>query len=260
MTIDQFVAKYNGVHIDEDGYYGAQCWDTVARYAREVVGCSPFPTGSGGAEGLYRLFLPPIPTSFIRVPASDLRKGDIVVWSKEFYNPFGHTALVWERDGNSILVFEQDGAKDYNGDGNADGVAYVAQRTITNQVSGGLRPIKGVISNMPTENEVRNFLSSYLNIKNPSKEQVAYYTARPWSELAGNICDNMLGRIQPRPKEIVDFLKKYLEKVATEKDVNYYTVRPWQVLFDDVSTTLKNRGNTPVNKTVVLEYINKNLS
>lgn len=137
---DAFVAKYNGVYIDEDHYYGSQCWDVVARWAREVWGCPYFPTGSGGAEGLYRLFIEPIPTFFDRVPAGDLKKGDVVVWSADFYPPYGHTALVWERDGNTIFVLEQDGSKDFNSDGNADGVSYIAQRTITSKVAGGLRP------------------------------------------------------------------------------------------------------------------------
>jgi len=61
MDIDQFIAQTNGTHVDEDGYYGAQCWDLVAKYARVVVGCPSFPTGSGGAEGLYRIFADPIP-------------------------------------------------------------------------------------------------------------------------------------------------------------------------------------------------------
>lgn len=136
---DAFVARWNGEYIDEDGWYGSQCWDLVARYAREEWGCPSFPTGSGGAEGLYRLFLAPISQYFDRVPASDLRKGDIAVWDASFYPNAGHTALVWERTGpNSIRVLEQDGSKDPNRDGKADGVSYVADRTLY-KVSGGLR-------------------------------------------------------------------------------------------------------------------------
>lgn len=140
---DAFVAKYNGKYIDEDKYYGSQCWDVVARYARECWGCSPFPTGSGGAEGLWRLFYKPIGDFFDKVPASELKPGDIAVWNSTFYPPFGHTALVWRREGGTIFVLEQDGSKDPNGDNIADGVAYIAQRTITSKLSGGLRPKKG---------------------------------------------------------------------------------------------------------------------
>lgn len=145
---DAFVAKYNGQYIDEDRYYGSQCWDVSARYAREMWNCPYFPTGSGGAEGLWRLFQWPIPDYFSRVPNAELQPGDIAVWDATFYPPYGHTALVWRRDGNTIFVLEQDGSKDPNGDGNADGISYIAQRIITNKLSGGLRPKAAGGSNM----------------------------------------------------------------------------------------------------------------
>lgn len=137
---EQFIAKYQGQYIDEDKYYGSQCWDLVARYAREEFGCPSFNTGSGGAEGLWRIFANPIPQYFDKVSRDDLQAGDIVVWDASFYPPSGHTALVWRRDGGTVWVFEQDGSKDYNNDGKADGVAYIAQRAITSKVYGGLRP------------------------------------------------------------------------------------------------------------------------
>lgn len=154
---DRFVANNVGVYIDEDRSYGSQCWDVVAKYARVEYGCPSFPTVSGGAEGLYRIFAYPIPNFFDKVSRDDLRKGDIVVWSADFYPPFGHTAVVWSREGNTIFVLEQDGSKDPNGDGKADGVSYIAQRTITNKVAGGLRPKGG--DTMSTVGEVElNYL------------------------------------------------------------------------------------------------------
>jgi hypothetical protein len=136
---DNFVALNTGSYIDEDRHYGSQCWDVVAKYARTEYGCTPFPTGSGGAEGLYRIFQWPIPNFFDKIPGSELKAGDIAVWDASFYPPWGHTALVWRREGNTIFVLEQDGSKDPNGDGIADGVSYIAQRLITSKVN-GLRP------------------------------------------------------------------------------------------------------------------------
>lgn len=150
---DNFVAEYNGVYINEDAAFGSQCWDVVARYAREEFGCPYFPTGSGGAEGLYRLFQQPIPQYFDKVSRDELAPGDIVVWSADFYPPWGHTALVWRREGSTLFVLEQDGSKDVNGDGNADGVSYIAQRIITNKVAGGLRP-KGLSMNDKQANDL----------------------------------------------------------------------------------------------------------
>lgn len=138
MNVDQFVAKYNGVHIDEDGYYGAQCWDVSARYAREVVGCPSFPTGSGGAEGLYRLFQNPIPQYFDRIandkndPNQLPQKGDVIVWDASFSPPWGHTALVIGADASGVTVLEQNG-------NNPGGSAYIKKRGWTG-VSGWLRP------------------------------------------------------------------------------------------------------------------------
>ncbi len=141
MNIDQFVAKYNGVHIDEDGYYGAQCWDVSARYAREVVGCPSFPTGSGGAEGLFRIFANPIPNYFDRIAnnAADPNqlpiKGDIVVWNSSFSPPWGHTAVVISANSAGVTVLEQNG-------NNPGGVSYIKTRGWTG-VSGWLRPKGG---------------------------------------------------------------------------------------------------------------------
>lgn len=141
MSVDEFVAKYNGVHIDEDGYYGAQCWDVVARYAREVVGCPSFPTGSGGAEGLYRLFQNPIPQYFDRIandpndPNQIPKKGDVIVWNANFSPPYGHTALVISANSAGTTNLEQNG-------NNPGGASYIKTRGWVG-VSGWLRPKKG---------------------------------------------------------------------------------------------------------------------
>lgn len=150
MSIDEFVNKYNGVHVDEDGYYGAQCWDLVARYAREVVGCPSFWTGSGGAEGLFRVFAQPIPQYFDRIannpndPNQLPARGDVIVWEASFSPPWGHTALVLSADKNGVTVLEQNG-------NNPNGKAYTTKRGWS-KVSGWLRP-KGVSKVMFKEGE-----------------------------------------------------------------------------------------------------------
>lgn len=147
MTIaehtDAYAGRWLGKYIDEDRAYGSQCWDVVARYAREEWGCPFFPTVSGGAEGLWRIFSPPIRSYFYKVAPKDLAKGDIAVWDGSFYPPYGHTALVMRVDPDGILVMEQDGSDDRNGDGKADGVSYLKKRSLY-KVAGGLRPIGGI--------------------------------------------------------------------------------------------------------------------
>ncbi len=139
---DAFVSRYNGTHIDEDGYYGAQCWDVSARFAREVVGCPSFPTGSGGAEGLFRIFADPIPQFFDRIandprdPNQLPRKGDVIVFMASFSPPWGHTGVCISADSSGVTMLEQNG-------NNPGGVAYIKKRGWTG-VSGWLRPKRGV--------------------------------------------------------------------------------------------------------------------
>lgn len=142
MDIDTFVNQTNNTHVDEDGYYGAQCWDLVAKYARVVVGCPSFPTGSGGAEGLYRLFQAPIPQYFDRVNGG-YRKGDVIVWNANFSPPYGHTALCLGFDGTTLTVLEQNG-------NNPGGASYVKTRSLTG-VSGALRPKEGSMDKITKE-------------------------------------------------------------------------------------------------------------
>lgn len=178
QKVDEYVALNNGHFIDEDHAYGSQCWDVPARFARVYLGCPYFPTGSGGAEGLYRLFLDPLPQFFDKVPGSDLKKGDTAVWDASFYPPYGHTALVWAREGNTIWVFEQDGSNDPDGDGNANGVAYLTQRSITNKVN-GLRP-KGQDMGF-TQDGAEKFVSQAYRAAtdiDPTPEQAGYWVER----------------------------------------------------------------------------------
>jgi hypothetical protein len=170
MNIDQFVAKYNGDHINEDGYYGSQCWDVSARYAREVVGCPSLPTGSGGAEGLFRIFANPIPQYFDKIanntsdPNQIPQKGDIIVWSGTWSPPWGHTAVCLSASTSSVTVLEQNGGIDDGvnrdpdvieraGDGNADGVAYIITRSYSG-ISGWLRPKRGGSNVSPTRRKL----------------------------------------------------------------------------------------------------------
>ena len=211
---DAFVAKYNGQYIDEDKWYGSQCWDVVARYAREVWACPHFPTGSGGAEGLWRFFSQPIPQYFDKVPASDLKKGDIVVWSSEFYVPWGHTALVWERDGNTIFVLEQDGSKDTNSDGNADGVSYIAQRTITSKISGGLRPKGGTMdaSNAPADAKFVTLVVSLGEYREATAADIAQHKNQPGSALLQTFINSKVHANQQFKIADYDRLKKEFEE------------------------------------------------
>lgn len=149
---EAFASRWRGQYIDEDFHYGSQCWDVVAKYAREEYGCPSFPTVSGGAEGLWRFFADPIPQYFDKVTGNIL-KGDVVVWDQSFFPPYGHTALAMEdSDGTTILVLEQDGSNDPNHDDVADGVSYLKRRSLY-KINGVLRP-KGSNTVSPTRKPI----------------------------------------------------------------------------------------------------------
>ena len=139
MTLQQFIDKYNGVHIDEDGYYGAQCWDLVARYAREVYGCPSFPTVTGGAAGLFSNTAPIILQYFDRVAnnPNDANQippdGAVIVWGTTWSPPYGHTAVKTSGGkGQNMTVIEQNG-------NNPGGAAYLKSRNYSG-VTGWLVP------------------------------------------------------------------------------------------------------------------------
>lgn len=111
-----FRDQYNNRHIDEDGYYGAQCWDVVARYAREKYGCPSFPTVTGGAAGLFTNTAAIIKQYFDRVAnnPNDANQippdGAIIVWGTAWSPIYGHTAIKLAGGrGQNMTVFEQDG-------------------------------------------------------------------------------------------------------------------------------------------------------
>lgn len=119
MTLQEWanaaLAHQFGNYIDVDGYYQGQCWDLAAHYAREVVGCPSLPTGSGGAEGVYRLFQNPIPQYFEKVannpndPNQLPPAGALIVYGPVAGNPYGHIEIVMGANTAGVDVVYQDG-------------------------------------------------------------------------------------------------------------------------------------------------------
>lgn len=103
-----FGAKYNGVSIDVDGAYGAQCVDSVQKYASEYYG-TPHIQGNGKDWWKH----PGLASKFVAVPASQGgRHGDIAVWSggtgAYINGGYGHVAgPVLEDRGGSLWTYSQ---------------------------------------------------------------------------------------------------------------------------------------------------------
>jgi hypothetical protein len=99
-AVQRFFNKYNGVAIDHDGAYGAQCVDLTMRYASEVFGVRINGNGkewyaNGPRSGAFR-----------QVPAgSQPQVGDIACWGPSMGGGWGHVAIVLSEDwGRGVLL------------------------------------------------------------------------------------------------------------------------------------------------------------
>lgn len=118
MTLEQFVLKYNGTKVDFDNYAGAQCVDLFRMYNKDVNGNGH--TGvcmtSGGAKDLYLDYaiMPKEKECYRKLSkTATVKAGDVAVWNSTDKNKMGHVAIVLGTLGNSLIVFEQDGFKQY---------------------------------------------------------------------------------------------------------------------------------------------------
>lgn len=116
ISLEDFVKKYNGVKVDFDGVYGAQCVDLFRQFSEECLGI-PEHTGScstsGGAKDLF-LDYPKMQIEkkyFIRETKKAMLPGDILIWDSTEKNEFGHVAIYLGKLNNDLIVFEQDGFK-----------------------------------------------------------------------------------------------------------------------------------------------------
>lgn len=111
MTLDQFIAKYNGKYIDFDGHYGPQCVDLMRQYVKEVYGLNPYVIpAAGSAKQIYlnfknNEFFHKVPNTITGVP----NKGDIVFWG---WYPFvtgwaGHVSIFSAGDAKKFISFDQ---------------------------------------------------------------------------------------------------------------------------------------------------------
>jgi hypothetical protein len=108
MTLTQFVTKYNGKHIDFDGYPPSnpyQCVDLYRFYCKEVLGFNQ----SAGVASAYQLWDKYLKDYFTQVPNTPTgipQPGDIIIWNQN-YGPHGHVAIFLSGDVNKMTCFSQ---------------------------------------------------------------------------------------------------------------------------------------------------------
>ena len=144
ITKDKWLARYitenNDKFIDYDGVFGSQCVDLVIDYWDKRWSI-PKNYSIGGAANFWLLFekIPTLYNNFVKVAIKDLLPGDVVIWGTKKCMPYGHCAVYTKVTERGLLVFQQDGSIDKNGDGLADGTAHLAVWPASANMLGGLR-------------------------------------------------------------------------------------------------------------------------
>jgi len=114
MSYLEFARMYEGVSIDFDNMYGAQCVDLARFYWQKCHGLNrplqPNTTPSGGARDLINNVTGAVSNRLrVRPPEEAPHGGDVVIWGATKNNPWGHVAIVMKVGDGHIEVFEQDG-------------------------------------------------------------------------------------------------------------------------------------------------------
>lgn len=104
MTLDEFIAKYDGKGIDYDGVYGDQCVDLVQQYSIEVLEIGAW--GSGNAIGRWENYPQDKFDRIANTPTGVPEKGDVLIWGTGV-GQYGHIAVFINGDTNSFNSFDQ---------------------------------------------------------------------------------------------------------------------------------------------------------
>lgn len=109
MNYSEFINTYDGKSFDYDGVSGIQCVDLIKMYLDKVFGIK---AGAwGNAKDYYENFDNlSLKNSFTRIKNTSTfipQKGDIVVWSSELGNTYGHIAIA-TGEGNTNEFYSYD--------------------------------------------------------------------------------------------------------------------------------------------------------
>lgn len=112
MKLDEFINKYINTKVDYDNAFGAQCVDLFRQYCKDVLNI-PHTGSVDGAKDIYFNYnkMEGEKKYFIRLPITEIRTGDVIVWNSSTTNKYGHVAIVIGLTANGVLVLEQDGFK-----------------------------------------------------------------------------------------------------------------------------------------------------
>jgi len=126
MNFREWLDSRNGVGVNVDGQWGAQCWDLWSDYAMTLFGASMYQTStdsggnvhvSGYACGIWHGFGGNLNWAFTPVgPDQPAQYGDVAIWEYgSGVGPQSHVALVVEDRGGAVYCLTQNpGAAHYD--------------------------------------------------------------------------------------------------------------------------------------------------
>lgn len=109
MNIDEWASSVNGRYIDRDGAFGAQCHDLWLDYANRVYGMPiglGWAPGNGSTDEVWTGFPATngIQNYFVKLPASNIQKGDVVFWAEGSRNyPGSHVAIAMSPSSGGVV-------------------------------------------------------------------------------------------------------------------------------------------------------------
>lgn len=103
MDMQSFIDYWTGKKIDFDGAYGAQCMDLMHQYLSEMFHLSGDVLRAPTAYDAYKNG----DEDFVRVPVSELQKGDLVFWNDTYVEGTGHVAVFLEAGNSGFNSFDQ---------------------------------------------------------------------------------------------------------------------------------------------------------
>lgn len=122
MTLDEFVAKWNGRPVDFDGAYGFQCMDLMHRYIVDVIGLTdPRILAAPVARSVFENFPNVFGNQYFERIYQTLtgvpKDGDIIFWKEPYGYYYNVTMGRWEYAGHvgiskgsnlwNVTAFEQ---------------------------------------------------------------------------------------------------------------------------------------------------------
>ncbi len=114
MTLQQFIANWEGKHVDWDGKFGYQCVDLFRLYCDQVLGIAqPGPLGANGAIKFWYNYNsdPNLNGNFDKIVNGAPLYGDVILWDT-IANGLGHIAIFLSGDAMSFESLDQNWSQD----------------------------------------------------------------------------------------------------------------------------------------------------